>query len=227
MCVSDWGRIHREFHRHPKVERAGLAGIGLWTLCNSWSRDNRTKGFVPEDVVRGFCNRFGEPDLPFDLVESGLWELIEGQGYRFKDWEEWNADETPKTTSARLVAEVLPSGHPSEVQNKLANEVAKLLEEGIEYSVVKAALKLWLGKSNAAPSWLPMLVSDVTRKGGTAERDVALREAWKTGDTKPLARFGLVFTPPDLPRAINTVEGARFFMLRAKRAWIEQLRKEL
>jgi hypothetical protein len=165
--------------------------------------------------------------LAWDLVEAGLWEFHEGHGYRFKDWDEWNSDDQPKTTSARLVAAVLPPGHPIDVQNRLANEVAKLFEEGIEYKIVEAALKLWLGKPNYGPALLPMLVSEVTRKGGFAERDVALRDAWKTGDTKPLARFGLVFTPPDLPREIQTPEAARFFMLGAKRAWIEDIREAM
>lgn len=165
-------------------------------------------------------------DLIRALVREKLW-LVDGAHFVFNDWEHWNADTQPKTTAAKLVHEVIGPGHPVNVQHKLSNEVASLLAEGIEYSVVKAALKLWLGKPNAAPSWLPLLVSDVTRKGGYGEMDSALREAWKTGDTKPLQRYGLVFTPPDLPREITDVRDARQFMLLAKRAWIGNLRKEM
>jgi hypothetical protein len=220
--VSDWGRIHREFWDHPKAKRVGLEAIGLWTLCNSYAKYHRSGGLIEFDCPL----LVGNEHLAAALVAVGLWIKVE-KGYQFKDYEEWNADEQPVSTSARLVAEVIPPGHPFSVKKKLAYEVANLLKEGIEYQVVKAALKLWLGKSNAAPSWLPMLVSDVTRKGGAAERDAALREAWTTGDTKPLQRFGLVFTPPDLPLDVTTPGDARFYMLRAKRAWIEQLRKEL
>jgi hypothetical protein len=191
-------------------------------VCNSWSRDHRTKGFIPGEVAIQF-----DPteELIKTLVRERLW-VEHPDGYCYRDWEEWNSDEVPKSTAAKLVHSVIPSEHPSGVRAKLTNEVGALFAEGIEYRVVEAALKLWLGKPNAAPSWLPMLVSDVTRKGGFAERDAALREAWKTGDTKPLQRFGLVFTPPDLPLDVKTPEAARFFMLAAKRVWIEQLRRE-
>jgi len=53
----------------------------------------------------------------------------------------------------------------------------------------------------------------------------ALRDAWKTGDLLPLQRYGLVFTPPDVPHTITVVEDAKAFMLAAKRAWIEQVRE--
>jgi len=196
--------------------------MGLWTLCNSWSRDNRTAGFIPAERVTEHHDEVAA------LLQSGLWAKVETpkHGYQFKDWAEWNADESPRTTAGLLVHKIIPPGHPGDVIQKLTKEVSDLLIEGIEFDVVKAALKLWLGKSNAAPSWLPMLVSDVVRRGGYAERDAALREAWKTGDTKVLARFGLVFTAPDLPLSIVTVNEAKAFMLNAKQQWIEQVRKE-
>jgi hypothetical protein len=190
----------------------------LWTICNSWSRDNRTAGFIPDDFVSE------SPDVAKKLVEAGLWLRVEG-GYRFKDWSEWNSDEHPKTTAAKLVRDVVPPGHPADVLHKLTQEVSDLLIEGIEFGVVKAALKLWLAKSNAAPSWLPMLVSDVVRKGGGGERDSALREAWKTGDLAPLQRYGLVFTAPDMPIEVKTVEEAKLFMLQSKRKWIERVKE--
>ncbi len=218
--MSDWGRIHHKLHDHPKTHVAGLSAMGLWTICNSWSRDNRTAGFIPDHLH--FVT--DQTDLAERLVEAGLWIKVE-DGYRFKDWDEWNADENPKTTAAKLVHESIPPGHPNDVVQKLAQQVSNLLVEGIEYGVVRAALKLWLAKDNAAPSWLPMLVSDVVRKNGTGERVAALRDAWKTGDLLPLQRYGLVFTPPDVPHTITAVEDAKAFMLAAKRAWIEQVRE--
>lgn len=219
--MSDWARVHREFWKHGKAERVGLEALGLWTLCNSFSRFHRSGGFISSD-----CELLeGRESSVTALVAERLWNKVSG-GYQFNDWDVWNSDEHPKTTAAKLVHEILPAGHPVNVVLKLGNEAAKLLEEGIEYGVVKAALKLWLGKDNAAPSWLPMLVSDVIRKGGSGERDSALREAWMTGDLKPLARFGLVFTPPDLPLDITTVPDAKAWMFTHKRAWIERMRKE-
>lgn len=220
--MSDWGRIHRKFHDHPKVHAAGLEAVGLWTIANSWSRDNRTAGFVSDS----FLSDEGLHFLADKLVQAGLWLKVEG-GYRFKDWDEWNADETPKTTAAKLVYEVIPPGHPNDVVAKLTAAVSDLLVEGIEYTVVRAALKLWLAKDNAPPSWLPLLVSDVVRKNGHGEREAALREAWKTGDLAPLQRWGLVFTPPPIPRDITSVEDAKDFMRHQKRKWIEQIQQGL
>ena len=217
--MADWARLHQKFDQHPKVQQVSLAAVGLWTLCNSRSRRNRTSGSVPRDWVADHLEQANE------LVEAKLW-LRDGDNFRFNDWADWNADENPRTTSAKLVSSVIPQGHPDDVIAKLTKETSDLLVEGIEYEVVKAALKLWLGKSNAAPSWLPMLVSDVIRQGGYAERDAALREAWKTGDLKPLARFGLVFTPPDLPMSITTVSEAKAWMFERKREWIVQVREQ-
>lgn len=221
MCVSDWGRIHREFWQHPKAERVGLEALGLWTLCNSYSKFHRTAGLISFD-----CPLLeGREACVEALVAERLWNQT-ALGYVFNDWEIWNSDETPKTTSAKLVAEVVPAGHPTDVLRRLANEAAKLLEEGVEYSIVKAALKVWLSKDNAPIIWLPMFVSDVIKQGGSGERDAALRQAWITGDLKPLVKFNLVFTPPDLPLEITTVGDAKAFMLRHKQAWIERVRKE-
>lgn len=216
--MSDWGRIHRKLHDHPKTRAAGLEAMGFWVICNSWSRDNRTAGFIPQHFAEE------NPHPVQRLVDAGLWIKVEG-GFRFKDWDEWNADEQPKTTAAKLVHEIIPPGHPHDVVVKLTSEVSDLLVEGIEYGVVRAALKLWLAKDNAAPSWLPMLVSDVVRKNGHGERDAAMREAWKSGDLAPLQRWGFVFSPPPVPREITVVEDAKAFMLAAKRAWIEQIRE--
>lgn len=217
--MNDWGRIHRKLHDHPKVAAAGLKAMGLWTIANSWSRDNRTAGFVPDHFVAE------SPDVAQRLVDAGLWLKVEG-GYRFKDWDEWNADENPKTTAAKLVHEAIPPGHPHDVVMLLTAEVSDLLVEGIEYATVRAALKRWLAKDNAPPKWLPLLVSDVIRSNGHGELNAALREAYKTGDLTPLQRWGLSFTPPAIPRTITVVEDAKNFMLAAKRDWIKQQAKK-
>ena len=219
---GNWAKLRADFDSHPKVVGVSLAAIGLWCLCNSRSRRKRTAGYVDPEWVTEYK---AEAEAA-ELVEAGLWHK-EGEGYRYHAWSEHNADEHPKSTAARLVAMVIPAGHPQDVMAKLAAEVSDLLIEGIEFDVVKMALKLWLGKTNAPPSWLPMLVSDVVRRGGFAERDAALRDAWRSGDLKPLARFGLVFTPPDLPREVKTVDEAKSFMSAAKRAWITEVRERM
>lgn len=219
--MSDWGRIHRKLHQHPKARAAGLEAIGLWTICNSWARDKRSSGFVPDSVVEQFA---GSLKVAADrLVEVGLWLRVEG-GYRFKDWDQWNADESPQNAAMRIIRSVIPAGHPTEILNRLCTEVQQLLADGIEYDVVVAALKLWLSKDTAPPSWLPMLVSDVVRRGSGGDRDVALRDAYRTGNTEPLHRWGLYFCQPDIPLDLKTTDAVRAFVLNAKREWIRKVR---
>lgn len=220
--MADYGRIHVKLHDHPKVELAGLEAMGLWTVCNSYARDRKTRGFIEDSVVERFD---ADHHCAKRLVSARLWLRDDKRGgYQFNDWSQWNADEEPKTAAARLVAEVV-EGHPSDVMGKLQREVSDLLIEGVEWSVVKAALKLWLTKDNFGPSMLPMLVSDVLRQRGDGELVAALRQAWTQGSPAPLARFGFVFTAPDIPFDIKG-DQVRLFMQQEIRKWIEKIREE-
>lgn len=220
--MADFGRIHVEFHKHPKVELAGLEAIGLWAVCNSYSRDQRTRGFIEDSVVARFDP---EHQAAKRLVEARLWLRDDKRGgYVFNDWADWNSDEEPKTAAARLVNEIIV-GHPNEVMQKLQDHVSDLLIEGVEWSVVKSTLKLWLTKDHAPPSWLPMLVSDVLRQRSDGELVQALRQAWSMGSPVPLARYGFVFTAPNIPREVKG-EQVTVFMREAVRKWVEQIREE-
>ncbi|HPE14084.1 MAG TPA: hypothetical protein PL091_16460 [Actinomycetota bacterium] len=73
-------------HSHPKTRRAGLAAMGLWTVCGSYCMAYKTNGFVPEWFVAGFQSG---RKLAADLVRAGKWEDAvkdNENGWQFHDW---------------------------------------------------------------------------------------------------------------------------------------------
>lgn len=218
--MSNWGRIAVDFWRNPKAEKCSDAAIGVWTRANSWSRDNRTAGFISYEQAGKY-----DEDSVLELVDSGLWDRVDG-GYFYHNYPKHNGDVGSKTAAARMVNEVLNGRFPDAVEQSLARKVEELLNEGQEPSVLKEAVKTWGDTANAGVGLFPHLVANVIRTGGSGELNTTLREAWKTGDLRPLARFGLVFTPPDIPLDITTTADAKAYMLTHKRAWIEQAWKE-
>lgn len=188
----------------------------MWTRANSWSRDHRTAGFIGYEQAGEY-----DEDCVLELVTSGLWDRVDG-GYLFHNYPKHNGDVGSKSAAARMVNEVLNGMFPDAVEQSLARKVEELFHEGQQPGVLREAVKTWRDTAEAGVGLLPYLVANVIRTGGSGERNCALREAWKTGDMRPLARFGLVFTPPDIPREITTVAEAKDYMLAHKRAWIEQ-----
>lgn len=219
--MSDWGRLHRGFHRHPKVKQVSNGAIGLWAKANSRSRDERTAGFVSQ----ANATALGSPSEICELIEAELWDKVDN-GFRFHDYEDWNqGGERPKTFAARLVHDLIP-GHPTAVKQKMTDEVLKLLEDDVEVPVITAGIKRWLAKDSAPVSWLPHLVSDALRTGSDAGIEEVLRRCWLTGNVQPLLAHGYAYAPPDPPPGA-TVEEVRSFTQAHKREWIEQIQKDL
>lgn len=82
-----WFRVDDTLHSHPKIRRAGLAAMGLWTIAGSYSCQYLTEGFVPDWVVNS--HKSGSR-LAHILISSGLWERSERDGetgYLFHDWD--------------------------------------------------------------------------------------------------------------------------------------------
>jgi len=88
-------------HAHPKVDVAGLAAMGLWTLAGSWSKQATTGGFIPTERVRKLG---GTKALATRLVKAGLWDLADG-GYQFHDWDHQAGNFDAATEKARRDAE--------------------------------------------------------------------------------------------------------------------------
>ena len=55
--------------------RYRLQAVGLWALAGTWSAKEETDGFIPEYVLEEFC---GTPGIANQLVQAGLWEIVEG-----------------------------------------------------------------------------------------------------------------------------------------------------
>ena len=221
--MSEFGKIHRKFWEHNKVQKCSNGAIGLWAKANAWCRDQRSAGYVPRVVAEDLGNR-SEID---ELVAARLWtaELRGGLyvGFRFNDYAHWNDDVEPETEAGNLVRQVVPAEQPSAIRKQLVRQVAALLSEGISQEVVARALALWLAKG-LSPSLLPALVSEAMAE---ARRAATLRntidECIKCGVVSPLKAFGHVFTPPDPPDGLD-VQSRREFMNVEKLKWLNALR---
>jgi hypothetical protein len=80
-----WFKVDDKLHDHRKSRRAGKAAMGVWVLAGSWSMDNLTDGFIPDDVLA----RWGSRADAARLVAAGLWYADEHDGemgWRFHDW---------------------------------------------------------------------------------------------------------------------------------------------
>ena len=81
-----WFPVDDGAHSHPKMRRAGLEAVGLWTVSGSFCMAYLTDGFVPEWFVREKPKGMA---LAKRLVEAGLWRQGvngEDKGWWFHDW---------------------------------------------------------------------------------------------------------------------------------------------
>lgn len=86
-----WFKVDDKFHDHRKVRRASLEAIGLWTLAGSWSSDNLTDGFIPDQIVRRWSRKWSK--LASELITAELWietEVDGEHGFLFYNWHERN-----------------------------------------------------------------------------------------------------------------------------------------
>ncbi|MFC0673534.1 hypothetical protein [Brachybacterium hainanense] len=80
-----WFKADDQLPFHPKVLAAGNAAMGLWIRAGTWSSSQLTDGFIPSAIANAMAN---ECDADA-LVDAGLWDRVEGQGYRFHDWSDF------------------------------------------------------------------------------------------------------------------------------------------
>jgi len=63
--------FHSDVNEHPAFNgEHGLAALGLWTMCGSWTSAHGRTGMVPREVAEDM----GDPGLIAVLVDGGLWE---------------------------------------------------------------------------------------------------------------------------------------------------------
>lgn len=221
--MGDFGRVEKKFYTHPKALKArGLdpGSISLWLFANCWCRDHRAQGVIPHDVAL----ELGSATEVKALLDSQLW-TDNGSHYEFHDWPEWNSDMIRvagvRSSAQWLVQDTLPD-HPASVQQRLAGEVEKLIEEGATTPVLRFALRKWGEEPNARVTWLAYYVSDAIRQG---ERGIAgaIKQARRTWNMAPLAEFGYRWQAPDPPLGVKSVREVREFMQRRKSDWLDEI----
>lgn len=107
-----WFKVDDGLHKHRKrirlgVNAAGFAAMGLWTIAGSWSSDELTEGWIPDDVLDYLAPGFGRR-LAERLVRAGLWHRLtrDGEdGHQFHDWADTNPtrEEALATSKAKSV----------------------------------------------------------------------------------------------------------------------------
>ena len=80
-----WFKADDQLPFHPKVLAAGNTAMGLWIRAGTWSSSQLTDGFIPNAIALAMAN---ECDADA-LVDAGLWDRIEGSGYQFHDWSDF------------------------------------------------------------------------------------------------------------------------------------------
>lgn len=76
-----WFKVDDDLSFHRKVVKAGNAAMGLWVRAGSWSAQQLTDGFVPDNMIE----LLGTSAQRRKLVSAELWEEVSG-GVVFHGW---------------------------------------------------------------------------------------------------------------------------------------------
>lgn len=82
-----WAKVDDRLHSHWKTAEAGVEAMGLWVLALSWTRENRTNGFVPRAKALQLGGRHARKHIAA-LLKASLWLEVEA-GYEFHDFLDW------------------------------------------------------------------------------------------------------------------------------------------
>jgi len=101
-----WFKVDDTLAAHPKVNRAGLAAMGLWVLAGSWSSQQLTDGYVPLWFVTRLEGGRRAADR---LVKVGLWHEVVNEdgelGFTFHEWEQANPTRDAVVTRREMARE--------------------------------------------------------------------------------------------------------------------------
>lgn len=95
-----WFKVDDGLHKHRKRVRAGVnlegfAAIGLWTVAGSWSSDELTDGWIPDDVLDYIAPGVGH-ELAKRLEAVGLWHRVTRDGEEGWQFHEWTGHQPTK-----------------------------------------------------------------------------------------------------------------------------------
>lgn len=91
MIPIPWFNADDKMHGHPKVRKAGLNAIGLWTVCGTYCTDFLTDGLVPLWYIQTWPNG---TKLANHLFQTGFWEEAPDGDYQFLSWDEYQRTRT-------------------------------------------------------------------------------------------------------------------------------------
>jgi hypothetical protein len=80
-----WFNADSKMYLHKKCRNAGLAAMGLWLMCGTYSSDNLLDGHVPDWYVASWPQG---SKLAKKLVEVRFWDEAE-DGYQIRSWAEY------------------------------------------------------------------------------------------------------------------------------------------
>ncbi|MEV5819260.1 hypothetical protein AB0L22_08805 [Micromonospora haikouensis] len=88
-----WFKVDDGLHKHRKRIRCGLdmegfAALGLWTTAGSWSADELTDGWIPDDVIDYLAPGLGQ-QLAKRLERACLWDRVTRDGEEGWEFHEW------------------------------------------------------------------------------------------------------------------------------------------
>lgn len=80
-----WFKVDDALALHMKAITAGNAALGLWVRAGSWSMQQLTDGFIPNQIVAALGATTADAAA---LVSARLWDAAPG-GFQFHDWAEY------------------------------------------------------------------------------------------------------------------------------------------
>ena len=80
-----WFKVDDGFAFHRKAVKAGNTAIGLWVRAGSWSAQQLTDGYIPEEMLPLLGAALEDAGA---LINAGLWKL-EDAGWSFVGWEQY------------------------------------------------------------------------------------------------------------------------------------------
>ncbi len=112
--MSSWFGIDPKLWRSAKRFRVSTAAMGLWSMAGSWSREEKTAGFVPRGALRAIA-----PDLSDELAlaladelvgarvdgihEHGFW-IPMANGWQFNDWDDYQHQTESEAEKAERIS---------------------------------------------------------------------------------------------------------------------------
>ena len=92
-------RVHDSLIAHPKMLGIHPAALGLWTYAGAWSSHYLTDGLVPTEAIRHIP---GWQRHAAELVDRHLWAPVNGGGWTFIDWGQYQRTRTEVETQRDL-----------------------------------------------------------------------------------------------------------------------------